>query len=415
MFVVAAERADEAVARFRSQGVGAAVVGRVTDSGRLRVELGGETVVDLPAGLVAGGTPSVHWEQAESLPPAEPYPEFDPPSDLGRVLLDLLGEPGIRDVSSIYERYDQTVGNRTVRGPGSGEAAVLRLPGSSRAFALSLVGDGAGCAVDPYHGVQALLGEAVRNLACVGAEALAVTDGINVGSPTDPVEFLRLTELIRGLGDGLRLLGVPVTGGNCSLYNESPSGAIPPTPVIGALGSIEDRSRVPRPGPVQGEEVLLLGDPAAGPTFSVYGRLRTGWVLGPAPAADLEADRRLAAFLVEQCRRGRVGAAKDAAAGGPASALVKLCLRGGVGARIVWHPGRRPDWALFGELPGVAWVSAAPDLAAQIEEAARRVGLACRRTGTMGGDRFVVEGLIDLSLDELRAAYFGAREMTDVR
>jgi phosphoribosylformylglycinamidine synthase subunit PurL len=407
MIVVAAERADAALEHFRSRGVSAAVVGEVTDTGSMRVFHGGDVVVDLPAVLVADGTPEAVWPVAERLPSPEPYPEFAAPDDPGEVLLGILGAPGIGDASPIYRRYDQTVGNRTMRGPGAGEAAVLTTPGSAGAFALSLVADGAGCAVDPYAGVQALLGEAVRNLACVGAEAVAVTDGINVGSPSDPVEYLRLSELIRGLGDGLRRLGLAVTGGNCSLYNESPTGAIPPTPMIGALGVIADRRTMPRPTMAAGETVLLLGDLRTTPTFSTYGRLRTGDGLGPAPAVDLDADQRLAALLVDLCSRGLVGAAKDAARGGPLTALAKMCVRGGVGVDLAGEFGERPDWALFGEVPGVAWITAAPEDVAAVEAAAAAAGVACGIRGTVGGDRLRVAGLLDLSLADLGAAHSG--------
>jgi phosphoribosylformylglycinamidine synthase subunit PurL len=405
MLVVAADRAEEAVAHFRSHGVDAAVVGEVTDSGRIRASLAGVTVVDLPATLVADGTPEALWPVADGLPEPEPYPEFDVPDDLGSILLDLLALPGMGDMSRITSRYDQTVGNRTMRGPGAGEAAVLKIPASPGAFALTLVADGAGCAVDPYAGSQALLGEAVRNLACVGAEAVAVTDGINVGSPSDPVEYLRLSEMIRGLGDGLRRLGIPVTGGNCSLYNESPSGAVPPTLMIGALGVIGDRRSVPRPVMTEGEVVLLLGDVGSGPTFSAYGRLRDATASGASPAADLDADDRLARFLVAQCAHGRVGAAKDSSRGGAARALAGLCVRSGVGASVDAGLGDRPDWALFGERAGVAWVTVAPGDADAVTRAAEAHEVACRPVGIVGGDRLIIGGLVDLPLHDLRAAY----------
>jgi phosphoribosylformylglycinamidine synthase subunit PurL len=405
MLVVAADRMDEAIAHFEAHGVAAAVCGAVTDTGRMRVTLGGERVVDLPADLVADGTPEATWPTAASLPDAEPYREMDPPYDAGAVLLDLLAEPGMGDLSPLYSRYDQTVGNRTMRGPGAGEAAVLKIPGSTAAFALTLVADGPGCAVDPYRGAQALLGEAIRNLACVGAEPVAITDGINVGSPSDPVEYLRLSEMIRGLGDGLRSLGIAVTGGNCSLYNESPSGPVPPTLMIGALGLIGDRGSVPAAEMREGEVVLLLGDPGLEPTFSAYGRLRTGQRLGPAPAADIAADRRLASLLVAQCAAGRIGAAKDAGRGGPATALAKLCLRSGVGVGIDADFGGRADWAVFGERPGVAWLTVASDDVESVARDAAAAGVTCRSVGTVGGDRLRIAGVLDLTLDDLHAAY----------
>jgi phosphoribosylformylglycinamidine synthase subunit PurL len=412
LLVVAADRVAAALDHFRTRGVHAAVIGRVTGTGRLQAVHDGATVVDLPAPMVADGAPDQPWEQAPSLPTPEPYPRFDPPSDPGRVLLRLLAEPGISDPSHIYRRYDQTVGNRTMRGPGQGEAAVLRLPGTEAAMALTLVGRGGGCAVDPYLGVQALLGEAMRNLACVGAEAVAITDGINVGSPRDPVEYRRLAELIGGLGDGLRLLGLPVTGGNCSLYNESPTGAIPPTPMIGMLGLVARRDRVPGPAAPAGSVLFLIGRPGTTPVFSAYGRVMTGSAQGDPPAADLDVDRRLAAFLVAECAAGRVAAAKDAAMGGISVSLAKLALRSDTGAVVSIEADERADWALFGEYPGCTWVAVTPEYADAFAAAAAAAGVPCRRAGSVGGTRLIIEGMIDLALEDLRGAYTDRRWQT---
>ena len=404
LFVVAADRADEAVSHFRGHGVHAAVIGRVAEGGRVRVRSGATVVADLPAALVADGAPAQHWDAAPAIPGPQPYPEFGPPADPNATLLGLLARPGAGDAGPLCERYDQTVGNRTIRGPGQGEAAVLRLPGTARAFALDLVTGGEGCAVDPYLGVQAALGAAVRNLACVGAEAVAITDGLNVGSPSDPVEYARLAAVVRGLGDGLRALGLAVTGGNCSLYNESPSGAIPPTPMIGAIGVIADHAAIPSATMDDGEAVLLLGAPSDRPTLSAYGRAVTGSEIGPAPAVDLDADARLARFLVSQAAGGRIRAAKDVGRGGAATALAALCLRSGRGAAVTLDVPGRTDWIAFGEYPGCAWVTVDPDDAAVVEAAAAEAGLAARRCGVVGGDRLTVEGLIDLSLADLGAA-----------
>jgi phosphoribosylformylglycinamidine synthase II len=404
LFVVDASRHEEAIAHFRSHGVHAAAIGSVTDGGRLRIRSNGVLVADLPAALVAGGAPSRRWESG-SLPEPVPYPDFPVPDELGSTLLDIMSIPGGGDAAALYERYDQTVGNRTIRGPGRGEAAVLRLPGGVGAFALDLVGGGMECASDPYLGVQALLGASVRNLACVGATAVAVTDGLNVGSPSDPLEYARLTAVVHGLGDGLRRLGIAVTGGNCSLYNESPLGAIPPTPIIGTIGLIDRADAVPGPALTEGEVVFLVGTTRPTPTLSRYGTIMTGRESGPPPAVDLDADARLAEFLVEQCNRRRVGTAKDVGRGGAASALATLCLRSGIGVHIGIEDSGRPDWVLFGEYPGCAWVTASVEHAPGLAADAHRSGLEIRRAGVAGGDRFVVDGLIDLRLDELAAAH----------
>ncbi|MEX0825232.1 MAG: phosphoribosylformylglycinamidine synthase subunit PurL [Acidimicrobiia bacterium] len=403
MLVVAEGRAETALAHFRGHGVHAAVCGTVTDSGQMRVRHDGAIVVDVPAALVADGTPRQEWETG-TLPDPRPYPDFPIPDDLAAVLIQLIAQPGMADHSRLYERYDQTVGNRTIRGPGQGEAAVQKLPGSTAGYAISLVGGGERCAVDPYLGTQALLGEAVRNLGCVGARPVAVSDGINAGSPSDPVEFARLAALIKGLGDGLRSLDLPVTGGNCSLYNESPAGAIPPTPMIGVVGTVGDIRRIPAVAMESGEVLLLAGSPPGEQGHAAYGRMITGSA-GPAPSVDLAADQRLAAFLVGQIAAGRIRAAKDSGRGGLAVALAKLCIRGGVGAEVGGEWGSRPDWALFGEGSGAAWITTrAEDAGAAIADAAT-AGVPVQQMGVVGGNRLTIGGLIDLGVGDLATAY----------
>ncbi|MFQ5518120.1 MAG: AIR synthase-related protein, partial [Acidimicrobiia bacterium] len=406
LFVIDAAHREEALRHFRSFGVNAVVCGVVTDTGYLRARHGDEVVVDLPASFIADEAPPPSWEAAVALPDPEPYPDIPPPGDLSIVLLQLLAAPGIADSAPVYRRYDQTVGNRTVRGPGQGEAAVLKLPGSKAGFALSLEGRGDGCAVNPYLGTQAILGKTVRNLGCVGAEIVAITDGINAGSPSDPVEYLRLIEVIRGLGDGLRQLQIPVTGGNCSLYNESPAGAIPPTPMIGAIGLIADVDLIPRPTFEPGEVVFLIGELHQQPTLSTYGRLRTGSSSGPPPAADLDADRLLASFLISEVDHGRIRTAKDGGTGGLAAALAKLCIRSGVGAGVsLTERWLRADWLLFGEYPGTAWITTALGDADTVEASAGKLGIPIRRVGTTGGDRLRIGDAVDVSMTDLTAAF----------
>ncbi|HET6345591.1 MAG TPA: AIR synthase related protein, partial [Myxococcota bacterium] len=299
-------------------------------------------------------------------------------------------------------RYDSTVGNRTVRGHGAAAAAVQKLPDSHRGFALTITGRGEVCAAHPFLGAQAALGDACRDLACVGAELLAITDGLNMASPRDPVENLKLSEVIRGLKEGLEALGVPVTGGNVSLYNESPSGPIPPTPMVGGLGVVEDVRQVPTVALTADHALILLGDVTDRRCFSHFARQRTDVDGGDAPAVDLAADKRLAAFLVGQVRRGRVQAAKGSGLGGLAVALAKMCLAGGVGARVTLPEGLgRADWALFGEHPAVAWVSVAPADADAVLREAQAAGISAHRAGMAGGARCVMGGFIDVPLARL--------------
>jgi phosphoribosylformylglycinamidine synthase II len=405
MLVVESGRETHALDHFRRHGVHAAVIGRVAEGGVVRVRHGGSVVAEVPARLVADGAPAASWEAATGLPAPAPYPDFPPPADPGAVLRSLLADPDVADARWITDRYDSTVGNRTVRGPGEAEAAVLKLPGSRRGFALTIENRGDACAVDPYLGTLACLGAARRDLACAGADLVAITDGINHGSPGDPVEFRRLTDVVRALGDGLRSLGIPVTGGNVSLYNESPLGPIPPTPMIGALGVVDDVSAVPWSRMTDGEAILLFGGVDDFPVLSRYGRLAGGSLEGDPPAVDLDADDRLARFLLTVV--GRIRGAKATGTGGLAVALAKLCLRSGVGARISLPPVERPDWALFGEYPAQVWAATTPDEAAAVAAEAAAAGIPCRVAGTAGGGRLVVDGVLDEPLEALAEAFSG--------
>ncbi|MFO0579582.1 MAG: phosphoribosylformylglycinamidine synthase subunit PurL [Polyangia bacterium] len=414
-FLVRAAQMDEALAHFRRAGVHAAALGRTVAGGRVRVRHRGALLVDLPAELVSGGAPATDWPLAEALPPRVEL-ECAPASgeELAALLVRILAEPGVRDPAPIYDRYDQTVGNRTVCGPGQAAAAVLRLPGSARGFALTLTGRGDLCAADPYRGTLCALAEAQRRIGSIGAELCAFTDGLNFASPRDPVEHRRIVEVIRALRDGLLALGVPVTGGNVSLYNQSPRGPIPPTPMLGALGLVADVRRVPRAALRPGLELLLWGALRDTPGTSLYARLRTGRLSAGMPAidlGDLATERRLADALRAALAERPVVAAAVPAHGGLLTALAKLCVRGDTGARIVLPGGERPDWRLLGEHPAQVVWAVEPAEVAPLLDHARRHALPCAHIGRSGGERLSLRvGEVALALDraQLAAAYRAA-------
>lgn len=405
LFVIEKGREADALAHFEHYGVAAAIVGTVIDEDRFIAKHGARVVVDLPASFVAEGCPESHFPVAQVLPDPPPYPAFERPDNLADVLLTLVGTAGIASHAEVFTRYDSTVGNRTVRGPAQAEAAVQKLPGSRRGYALTITGRGDVCGADPYLGAKAALGASLRNLACVGGRMLAITDGLNMGSPRDPEENLRLSETIRGLADGLRELDVPVTGGNVSLYNESPRGAIPPTPMVGSVATVEDVMQVPGAGLRDGDVIFLVGALEDTPSYSAYGNLLSGGSGRPAPAVNLSADRKLAEFLVEAVQAGLVTAAKDSGAGGLAVALAKLALRGGVGADVRIAFEGRNDWALFGEYSGIAWVTSTPEQAPALAALAEKHALPCQRAGVASRVTVDIEGVLEVRLSDLQRAY----------
>ncbi len=387
MFVVDKACEAQVLRHFARYSVHACVCGTVTQSGRVRIAYKGETYVNLPAHLVAGGAPATAWPVAVRLPPITPYPEFArQPSQ--PTLMRLLADPNIADPSPLFNHYDQTVGNRTVRGPGAASAAVLKLPESQRGFALALSGRGEVCGADPCLGAQAALADVCRDLACVGAPILAITDGLNMSSPRDPVEMLKLVEVVRGLREGLLTLGVPVTGGNVSLYNESPAGPICPSPMVGALGTVAQVRRVPRSTAVQGDVLMLLGTPQDKPAFSHFARLMTDIDTGAAPAVDLKQEMRLAAFLIEAVAANLVRMARPVGIGGLGVGLARVCAQSqlGVDAHLANLPGRA-DWALFGEYPAMAWISSSEADAAGLATRAEKAGVPLQTAGVLGGPR----------------------------
>ena len=407
MFIVQARQAEASLAHFRSHGVHAAICGKVIAGNRVTVRFHDAVYVDLPAELVAGGSPPSQWPVSKVPLPSVALPGFDP-APLTETLLELLAEPGIADLTPLTDHYDHTVGNRTVRGPGQAAAAVLKLPESTRGFALTITGRGAQCAADPYLGAMAALGEAVRDLGCVGATLCAITDGLNMASPRDPIEMRKIGEVVRGLQDGLTALGVPVTGGNVSLYNESPHGPIPPTPMVGGLGVVDDVRRVPKHGLQVGQVVFLAGGARSEPVFSRFSCKRTGIANAGVPAVDLPAEQKLAAFLVQQVKEGRIRTAKPGSLGGLGVAMAKLCAHSKLGVRLRLPATHRLDWLLFGEYPASAWIIVDAAEANAVEAAAQAAKLPLQRAGMVTQQpALVIEDGCEVPVQQLAQAYGG--------
>lgn len=392
------------VAHFQRYGVDAAAIGRLTASGLVRVFQHGECHIELPASLVAGGAPKSNWPIAEEEPTRT---EIEGTESLANksileCLLLLLAEIG--DPDPIYSRFEQTVGNRTVRGPGQAAAAVLCLPKSRRGVALTLTGDGSLCEAAPYEGAQSALAEAVRRLGCVGAELLAITDGLNFASPRDPRQHRQIAAVIRGLADGLRLLNVPVTGGNVSLYNESPRGPIPPTPMIGAVGTVADVGCVPTSAFRSGQTVFVLGPLSARPCASRFARLQFGRPVG-IPDVDLRLEQQLAHMLCAAISSQLLCAAYAVTRGGLLPALARMCLRSRCGIDADLPETESLPWLLFGEHPAQVLVSTWDDDSAQrLWMLAEEQSIPIHKLGVAQGSVLRIADVATVHLTELQAA-----------
>ncbi len=325
------------------------------------------------------------------------------------VLLRLLASPNLASREWVYRQYDHQVMTNTVLAPGA-DAAVLRVRGTQRAVALTSDCNGRWCYLDPYVGAAAAVAEAARNLACVGARPLAVTDCLNFGNPERPEIAHQLREAVRGLADACRALDVPVISGNVSLYNESQAGAIYPTPAVGMAGLIEDVATVLRPGFQRpGDIVLLLGADGSGwpadLAGSEYLALVHGLVAG-APGLDLGLERRLQRCCLELAEGRLLRSAHDCAEGGLAVAIAECCIHGGIGldASGTRFLGRA-DAALFGERASRIVASVAPDQADDVIRSAARHGLPWLSLGTVGGDRIRLGPSVQVPLADATQAW----------
>ncbi|HVA85412.1 MAG TPA: phosphoribosylformylglycinamidine synthase subunit PurL [Candidatus Saccharimonadales bacterium] len=323
--------------------------------------------------------------------PDEPHRELpDRGMDPGLVLLGLLGSANLASRRWVFEQYDSTVQTNTVIGPGRG-AAVLRIKGTRRALVAATDGNQAVSALDPRLGAATSVAEATRNVSITGARPLGVTNCLNYGDPTRPEAFWQLREAVAGLGEACRALGVPVTGGNVSLYNESPTGGIAPTPEIGVVGLLEDVDRLVGPAFVQPDDaVVLIGEATPGLGGSEYARL-AGAAGDEPPALDLTRERAIQRFVRQAIERRLVASAQDLAGGGLAVALAECAIWSSIGAHLRLPIGGSPAVELFGESPSRLVVTCRPHHAPALVLLARQFGLPVRELGRTGGDRLVVE------------------------
>ncbi len=392
--------------------VRAAVIGEVTDSSRLVMTWHGEPVVDIPPSSAADGPvyarPAARPADQDALAADDPagLPRPADGAGLRADLLALLSSPGLADKSWVTDQYDRYVRGDTVLAMPEDGGLIRVDEATGLGIALATDGNGRYCRLDPYLGTQLALSEAYRNVAATGARPLAVTNCLNFGSPEDPAVMWQFAEAVRGLADGCAALGVPVTGGNVSFYNQTGTVAIHPTPVIGVLGVHDDvRRRLSigfpdAPGPAS---IVLLGRTGAEFGGSAWAQVRHGHLGGHPPAPDLDAERRLAALLVAAAAAGLLAAAHDLSDGGLAVALAESCLRGGVGC-TVRLPGD-PFSALFSESAGRCVVAVRAGAEAAFGELRDAHGVPGQDIGTVGGDSLVVDGCFAIPLTELAAVH----------
>lgn len=376
-------------------------IGVVTDTRRLRVLDGDEVVGDMPVEALVDDCPLYDLAPAE--PAAPIYP--DPPrriadaGDPADVLLALLGSANVASKRFAFQQYDPIVGSRTTRRPQTADAAVLLLEhdGGTGAIAMSIDGNGRRVASDPYTGAVEAVLECARNLACVGAEPLGLTNCLNFGNPEKPHIAWQLTRAVAGLRDACLAVGVPVVGGNVSLYNEGGEGPIYPTPVVGMVGKLPDPATVPvQAFGAEGDAIAVFGPftpvLAGSELEKLRGRLATGL-----PEVDLPTQAAALETLRELVRGGELITVHDVSEGGLAVALAECCLSGGVGARITL--AGISDETLFGEAPGGV-VIAGPRAVLEAVPGATIVG-------EVGGDALEIAGALSVPVADLERVFEG--------
>ena len=402
------------------------VIGEVTEDGLLTMTWRGATVVQIPPRTAADG-PVYHRPMARPLDLdalAADGPETllvraaDGPAHRA-TLLELLGSPDLADKRWVTQQYDHIVrGNTVLAMPEDG--GLLRIDEETGlGIALATDGNGRYCRLDPYQGTQLALAEAYRNVAMTGARPVAVTNCLNFGSPEDPEVMWQLAEAVRGLADGCKTLGIPVTGGNVSLYNQTGSSPINPTPVIGVLGVHDDvRKRLGTGFTADGARVVLLGSTRGEFGGSAWAQVVHQHLGGRPPAVDLEAERNLAALIAAAASAGALASAHDLSEGGLAVALAESCLRRGVGCRVSLaglvspsaeaasgEPPVNVAAALFSESAGRAIVSVAPGREDEFAALCAAHAVPATVLGLTGGDALAVDGNFEIPLSELERVW----------
>ena len=416
--VVAPENVDAFLMVCRKWEVLANTIGEVTEGDRLRITWHGETVVDVPPRTVAHEGPV--YQRPVARPDSQDALNADRASSLPRpvtgdelraTLLALLGSPHLCSRALITEQYDRYVRGNTVLAEHA-DGGVLRVDESTgRGIALSTDASGRYTLLDPYTGAQLALAEAYRNVAVTGATPVAVTNCLNFGSPEDPAVMWQFAQAVRGLADGCAALGIPVTGGNVSFYNQTGSTAILPTPVVGVLGVIDDVARrIPTAmGTEPGETLMLLGDTRDEFDGSVWAQVTADHLGGLPPAVDLARERLLGDVLSAASRDGLVSAAHDLSEGGLAQAVVESALAGETGCRIVLPEDADPFVMLFSESAGRVLVAVPRTEESRFRAMCEARGLPAIRIGVVdqGSEAVEVQGLFTVSLAELRSTSEG--------
>jgi phosphoribosylformylglycinamidine synthase len=410
LLVVKKGREAEVERIFEKWDLHAVHIGRVTNDGRMRVTEKGTVVAEIPNGALTDEAPvyrrpmsePAYLKDAQRLDLAALGGPAAPPEVFRR----LLASPSIASKRWVYRQYDHMVRTNTLVLPGLG-AGVVRVKGTTRALALSVDCNGRFVFLDPFRGAQLAVAEAARNVACAGGEPIGATNCLNFGNPQKPEIMWQFGQAVAGMGEACRRLGIPITGGNVSLYNETDGRSVLPTPVIGIVGLLENADAVVRRTfQGHGDAVVLLGESRDELGGSEYLAVMHGMIAGPPPSLDLARERSLQRVLVEGAATGLIRSAHDCAEGGLAVTVAESCFDTGFGADVdvpalaASAPGFGDVATLFGESASRAVVSVKPERLVELLALADATDVPAARIGTVGGDRIRLSTQGRVAIDE---------------
>ncbi|WP_205479116.1 phosphoribosylformylglycinamidine synthase subunit PurL [Sphingomonas arenae] len=420
LMVLKPGREAEAEAIFRKWELDFAVIGEVTDTGRMELMWKGEKVADIPLGPLADEAPlydrpHMSREEYKAWAQVKPLGEVPESTDIAADLLKLMGSPHLASRRWIYEQYDQQVGGDTVQRPG-GDAAVMRVHGTDKALAMATDCTPRYCYADPYDGGKQAVAEVYRNLCAVGATPLAITNCLNFGNPQRPEIMAQIVGCLEGMADACRALDFPIVSGNVSLYNESKAtgggSAILPTPAIGGVGLLKDWRKSATIGfKAEGEHIWLLGGRKDRGHLgqSLWLREVRGLDSGEPPVVDLERERAAAELVHWAIRNDLVTAVHDVSDGGFLVTIAEMALAGNIGAVVDpdWSLGSPVTAAMFGEEQSRFVITVADGNDHRVMEEAERRGIEFVWLGICGGD--------NVAIGDYNEPQFGAVSLTDLR
>jgi len=417
LVIIDKDRLEQVKKVFAKWNVPVDVIGRVTDDGLVRIKENGEVVAEVPAAaLVEAPVYKRKTSRPKYLAKVNQLnlASIKQPRDYNRTLLKLLGNPTIASKAWVFKHGDPKVAGGVVLGPGS-DAGIAKVPGTKKAIAVTTDCNSTYCYLDSFKGGEICVAEAARNLVCSGAKPLAITDGINFGSPKNPEVFWQFKQAALGISQACRALNTPVVSGNVSFNNENPKGSVDPTPIVGMVGLIKDKAKIATQYfKNSGDVILLLGKNKEEIGGSEYLKTIHGLKKGRCPAIDLKLEKSVQKTTQEAIEKGLVRSAHDCSEGGLAVALAESCISNPakkLGAVINLIDGKiRMDALLFGESQSRIILSANQKNVKKILQIAKKNKTPVSVIGEVRGNKLSINRAIKISVQELSKAWRSAIE-----